>query len=108
MKRAATWCLINSVFPILLYLGLWREIKGFENLLVFVCWVNLAVNASTLLENEAKRKLRLERGREVPRCVSSGLDLMVVYCLVFAGHLWTAGAILLAIVFDDAIWDGHL
>ena len=95
IKRVAIWFSINSILAACLILGIFYEIKGAENVAIFMCW--LLFFGSFFLHTEVADKKIKEKGRSVPVWINFPFDLAVLLLLIWF-NFWTT----------SIIWAAHI
>ena len=92
----------NGLFVYLIYLALWQEIQGAQNLLVFIVWF-MGVTSLATLSEDVRRKIA-EKGISVPRWVDVSFDLTVTCVLVWHGWIFSALVYLFNLMLVQNMW----
>lgn len=105
--RLFRWIIINLIFVISLYLGLFLGIEGAKNVALFMAWFSILASIFTLHEDvqEAFRKVFKKSGRTTPKSLNIAFDVCVIGAFVWAGFIFTGAAYLVHFILIEALWD---
>jgi len=98
------YLLINSLFVVCLYLGLYEEIEGFKNISIFYCWLAFIASVLALVmttEKNMKACSKKYTPRPIAKWFDVSFDLLVTCTLIYYGFIFTGIAYLLHIAFID-------
>ena len=101
------WCILNIAFLVILYLGLIEHQKYFDNLALFLAWVDSAICICALLalSEDFLKKLSKSGGPAIYPNARKLLNVIAVLIIAASGHWVTAIAYLVgSVCFNAALY----
>lgn len=103
MKRSFWYIIVNSIFAISIYYGLFMGHEGATNIVYFIAWVEIISSFCAINDNVYERMKK--EGRSAPHWISLPLNFIVVICFVYKGMFFTAFFYGLGAVLIESAWN---
>jgi cation transport ATPase len=104
LKRITLWAVLNIAMLLMAFYGLFQGVTWALNVLLFGVWTVAVLTTGTSFVKETKQSMR-EQGPSVPRWLSIGSDVTLIFMLAASGHFVSAGAWVWQAICESIIYD---
>jgi len=96
--KTLRYFLLNGIFAVSIYYGLWEKIDGYLNVALFIGWFTAATSIFFLRKSFIESIADKLINPTVPNWFDISFDIGVVFSFIYNSYFWLGGAYLFHII----------